>query len=631
MNGPGRYQLGERIAAGGMAEIYAATGGDGSYGGPIVIKRMLDHLATDRSFRDMFVDEARLSTRLDHPNVVRVIDFEASEAGLFLVMEYVDGPDLLLVLSRLAKAGRALPPELAVYIACHTLEALDYAHTAQANGRPLNIVHRDVSPSNILLSRRGHVKLADFGIARATERQNESASGTLKGKYGYMSPEQVAGGKLDGRSDVFSLGIVLAEMLTGRRLFMAKTDLDLLLMVRRADLTRLERYGADIPPDLSLILRRALAPDREERHRSAAELRDELTDWLSRSPQRTGAAKLSELIAELEQGGNELRRRHGAVSPGSAPGSVPTLSGTNTKFQRMEVARIRRSGREQFRVGAGAGTSVGARPPTAPPAGPDESTQPVAVVDAPRFSRIVRLESGMLGNTYLFDLLAEVVRHRHNGLLRLTSEQGNAEVFFRDGHPRLVRSTVPSHRLGEFLVSRGVLTLSQLARAVQALPMFEGRMARTLVELGLVRPIDAVNLLTDQVSHTLEEWSYWAGTYEFHAGVDSPAPDLEIHIDTYDLLSRAMELVPVDLVRGWIEAVPPVMLRGPVTLPEAFSLSLPVATAIGRLALDRSLKDELTVIGPGRGQAELLRAGYLLWRCGLLSTGRRPPPPPPGR
>ncbi len=627
MRGPGRYQLGDRIAAGGMAEIFAASGGDGSYAGPIVIKRMLDHLAGDRSFRDMFIDEARLSVRLDHPNIVRVIDFEASENGLFLVMEYVDGPDLLLVLSRLAKAGRALPPELAAYIAAHTLEALDYAHTAEANGRPLHIVHRDVSPSNILLSRRGHVKLADFGIARATERQNESATGTLKGKYGYMSPEQVAGTRLDARSDVFSLGIVLAEMLMGRRLFMAKTDLDLLLMVRRADLSRLDRYGGDIPPDLLAIVRRALAADREERYRSAAELRDELTDWLARSPQRTGAAKLSELIAELEQGGNELRRRHDATgTPGSAPGSVPTLSGTNTKFQRMEVARIRRSGREQFRVGAGAVPSVDARPPTAPPVGSDESTQPVGVVDGLRFSRIVRLDAGMLGaTTYLYDLLAEVVRHRHSGLLRFSCELGNAEVFFRDGHPRLVRSTVPSHRLGEFLVSRGVLTLSQLARAVAALPMFEGRMARTLVELGLVRPIDAVNLLTDQVAHTLEEWSYWTGTYEFHRGVDSPAPDLEIHIDTYDLLSRAMELIPVDLVRGWIEAVPPVMLRGPVALPEAFSLSVPVTAAIGRLAPDRSLKDELTATGPGRGQAELLRAGYVLWRCGLLSTGRRPP------
>ena len=625
MRGPGRYQLGERIAAGGMAEIFAATGGDGSYAGPIVIKRMLDHLAGDRTFRDMFVDEARLSTRLDHPNVVRVVDFEASEAGLFLVMEYVDGPDLLLVLSRIAKQGRALPPELAVYIAAHTLEALDYAHTATASGRPLNIVHRDVSPSNILLSRRGHVKLADFGIARATERQNESATGTLKGKYGYMSPEQVAGAKLDARSDVFSLGVVLAEMLMGRRLFIAKTDLDLLLMVRRGDLSRLDRHGAAIPADLAAILRRALAADREDRHRSAADLRDELTDWLSRSPQRTGAGKLAELIAELEQGaGGELRRRHG--STGTAPGSVPTLSGTQTRFARMEVARIRRAGREQFRVDASGAATTGARPPTAPPAGPHESTQPVSVVETLRFARSVPLARGALGTTYLYDLVAEITRHRHSGLLRLKADPGNADIFFRDGHPRLARSTVPSHRLGEFLVSRGVLNLSQLARAVAALPMFEGRMGRTLVELGLVRPIDAVNLLTDQVAHTLEEWSYWPGTYDFHAGVASPAPDLEMHIDSHDLLSRAVDLVPVDLVRGWIEAVPPVLLRGPVVLPDTFSLSAPVAAAFARLAPDRSLKDELTATGPGRGQAELLRAGYLLWRCGLLSDGRRPPP-----
>ena len=176
----GNYVLGDRLAAGGMAELFSAHSLERRFETPIVLKLMLPHLARDRSFVDMFIDEARITTRLDHPN----------------------------------------------------------------------IVHRDVSPSNILLTRRGHVKLADFGIAKAVERQHATATGTLKGKYSYMSPEQILGRELDARSDVFSMAVVLAEMLLARRLFAAPSDLDVLLMVRRADLSRLDEHGAHIPKDL---------------------------------------------------------------------------------------------------------------------------------------------------------------------------------------------------------------------------------------------------------------------------------------------------------------------------------------------------------------------------------------------
>jgi len=280
----GKYILGERIAAGGMAEVFRAEPVvTGRFEGPIVLKRMLPALANEPDFVAMFIEEARISTRLDHPNIVKVHDFDASDRGLFLVMELVDGPDLLGVLGHCANLDRALPPELAAFIACHVLEALEYAHTAMSpGGQPLRVVHRDVSPSNILLTRRGHVKLADFGIARASSlgRTREIAQGTLKGKFGYMSPEQVRGEALDGRSDVFSMGIVLAEMLMARRLFSASDDVELLLMVRRADLSRLDAYGAHMPRMLDAIVRRALAADRDKRYQSAQEFHDALVEQL---------------------------------------------------------------------------------------------------------------------------------------------------------------------------------------------------------------------------------------------------------------------------------------------------------------------------------------------------------------
>nr|MDQ3295187.1 serine/threonine protein kinase [Myxococcota bacterium] len=279
----GNYLLGDRLAAGGMAQVFHAEPVAGRLDCPIVLKQMLPALAELPEFVAMFIEEARISTTLDHPNIVKVRDFEATDRGLFLVMDLVDGPDLLAVVSRCATLRRPLAPELAAYIACHVLEALDYAHGAVSpKGQRLDVVHRDVSPSNILITRRGHVKLADFGIARASSlgRTQEIASGTLKGKFGYMSPEQVRGEPLDGRSDVFSMGIVLAEMMMLRRLFSAPNDVDLLLMVRRGDLRRLDMYGTHIPDPLLAIIRKALAVDRDDRFATADAFRNALVDWL---------------------------------------------------------------------------------------------------------------------------------------------------------------------------------------------------------------------------------------------------------------------------------------------------------------------------------------------------------------
>src|SRR3954462_8254727 len=176
-------------------------------------------------------------------------------------MEYVDGIDVLVLLREFAQRRRRVDHQLAAWIAHEVLDALDYAHNlSEENGNALGIVHRDISPSNVLMSLRGDIKLVDFGIARAKDpdRAHKSKSGTLKGKYGYMSPEQVIELPLDGRSDVFSVGVVLAELLTGRRLFAAANELDVLLMVRDAKLTRFEKYGTDIEPGLAAIVRKAL-------------------------------------------------------------------------------------------------------------------------------------------------------------------------------------------------------------------------------------------------------------------------------------------------------------------------------------------------------------------------------------
>src|SRR5690349_23322552 len=267
-----------------MAELFVATApGEHGFQKKFVIKRLLPHLVDDDTYNAMFIDEAKLTARLVHPKIAQTFELGKVDDGLYIAMEHVDGIDVLALLREFAARRRRVEPQLAAWIAHEVLDALDYAHNLTGEeGARLNIVHRDISPSNVLLSVRGDVKLVDFGIARLIDpdRAHKSKTGTLKGKYGYMSPEQVIEMPLDGRSDVFSVGVVLAELLTGRRLFAAANELDVLLMVRDAKLGRLDKYGSDIEAGLNNIVRKALKKSADERFANAAVFRDALSEWL---------------------------------------------------------------------------------------------------------------------------------------------------------------------------------------------------------------------------------------------------------------------------------------------------------------------------------------------------------------
>jgi serine/threonine-protein kinase len=293
----GRYTLVERLATGGMAEVFKAkivsTHG---FEKLLVIKRILPHLAADRTFVSMFIDEAKLTAQLVHPKIVQVTDFGEVNGQFFIALEYVDGFDALALLRASAQRQVRLPIPICMFIAIEVLDALDYAHNAcDAEGKPMQLVHRDISPSNVFISRRGDVKLGDFGIAHAQERESKTQAGTLKGKYGYMSPEQVVGGALDGRSDLFAVGIVLAEMIMGRRLFTAPNDLDVLLMVRDGRLERLDKYCRDLAPDLDALVRKGLARKVVDRFQNAADFRDALADLLFKMQFRIGPADVGRL------------------------------------------------------------------------------------------------------------------------------------------------------------------------------------------------------------------------------------------------------------------------------------------------------------------------------------------------
>ncbi|HKX11579.1 MAG TPA: serine/threonine-protein kinase [bacterium] len=298
----GRYFLLEKIASGGMAEIFRAvlTGVEG-FEKVVVIKRIHPVWSERREFITMLVDEAKLLVHLNHPNIVQVFELGREGETYYIAMEYVEGLDLRQCVQRLKALDRRLPPELALRIVIESLRGLHYAHerTLKNRGR-LGIVHRDVSPQNILLSFEGEVKVTDFGIAKAMTQTHETQTGVLKGKYAYMSPEQAVGASLDARTDVFAAGIVLYELLFARRLFAAASEVETLDKVRKAEIPW-PAESADLFPGLQAALEKALQKDPQRRFSDAESFAEALSACLPadrKGERRSLAAFLSEIFSE---------------------------------------------------------------------------------------------------------------------------------------------------------------------------------------------------------------------------------------------------------------------------------------------------------------------------------------------
>ena len=284
----GRYQLLDRIAFGGMAEIFRAKTFDHEGRAHLVaVKRVLNHLTVDDDFVRMLVDEAKITAQLHHENIARVFEFAVDKSPqgdeYFIAMEYVDGKDVRTLLDRHRAQQKPIAPEHVAWIGMEVAHALHAAHTQKDGaGRPLHIVHRDVSPSNVLLSYRGEVKLCDFGIAKATTTRVQTKTGVIKGKVKYMSPEQAMGRKLDHRSDLFSLGTVMYEMLTMAAPFVAATEVELIFAVRDARKRDAREVEPSLPEELNDILNKLMSRSRSQRFQSGAELALALRLFLDR-------------------------------------------------------------------------------------------------------------------------------------------------------------------------------------------------------------------------------------------------------------------------------------------------------------------------------------------------------------
>jgi serine/threonine-protein kinase len=273
-----RFELIAEIASGGMATVYLARlSGAGGFQRFVAIKRLHPHLANDEEFVQMFLDEARLAARLHHPNVVPILEIGESPQGYYLVMEYVEGDTLARILARSAQAGRMLPPKVSMRVCVDTIQGLHVAHEMKDDDeKPLGIVHRDVSPQNILIGMDGSARITDFGVARATTRLSTTRTGQLKGKLAYMAPEQARGADVDRRADIFAMGIVIWECLAQKRLFKGEGEADTLNRVLYEPIPSCRTANPDVPVALEAVVMRALDRDRDKRFPTASDLGDAL-------------------------------------------------------------------------------------------------------------------------------------------------------------------------------------------------------------------------------------------------------------------------------------------------------------------------------------------------------------------
>lgn len=361
----GAYTLLRRLAVGGMAEVYVAkTQGLGGFEKTVAIKVIHPRYSEDDHFVQMLVEEAKISVLLTHVNIAQTFDLGCIDQTYYIAMELIEGVDAYRILRKTRELSRAIPLDLAAYIAAEVCNGLGYAHRKRdERGRSLGIVHRDVSPQNVLVSYAGEVKLVDFGIAKAALRKAATEAGVIKGKYYYMSPEQAWGDPMDHRSDIFSLSVVLYELITGNLLYREESVPALLEKVRRAEITRPERLRPSVPKRLSDIVVKALAREPDERFQSAQEMSQALMHFVHEVHPTFTATRLSDLLGTLFP--SEVQR-HSAII------SLPSIE---VPLETQKVSQIPRG-------------SISTRAPRSRRIADDASTRIIAPRSKPHETRI---------------------------------------------------------------------------------------------------------------------------------------------------------------------------------------------------------------------------------------------------
>jgi len=572
----GPYTLLGRIAVGGMAEVYRALAPQAAADArTVVIKRMLPHIAAEAEGLEMFKKEAEIGGRVRHPNVVELLGAGDVDDVPYLVLEYVPGCDLWRLMRWLRREGHSLGIEPALLVLRELLRGLQAVHDAGAtDDAPLAIVHRDVSPSNVLLSVHGDVKLGDFGIARAVlANERPQASNQAKGKLGYLSPEQVTGKAVDQRADVFAAGVVGAELLMGRELFAGGSELAILLAIRDANIGPFTRLPID--PELKGAVAKALARDPDQRTPTAAAFAEAIGPHL-KSPESAVRRELAELV-RLASGGSdeELQRTpelsHWAAEVQPTPITDAAAAALTADGARPSVPETAEVLEHTYAVEGPDGQVRGtyrfaelAQAVTTGVLGPDDLVSidggppgplrlhptlrrhlPMATLtpvtrDAP-LAQEPDIRRNFAGGGFVRGL-AETAVNQATGLWLCEQGGSRKEVYVADGVPEFVGSNIAGEMLGEYLVARGVLSRGQLDTALGLLPRFDGRLGDTLVSLGYVEPVELFRHIATQVeAKILDLFAWTSGEASFYRGVPPPPSRFPLGLDVWAVLERGLE------------------------------------------------------------------------------------------
>jgi eukaryotic-like serine/threonine-protein kinase len=729
----GKYTLLDRIGSGGMAEIYRAkmVGAHG-FEKELAIKKILPHLTDDKEFVEMFIDEAKIMVGLVHSNIVQVYDLGEIDGQYFIGMEFVHGKDLLDVLARCAEQQLKLPLKLSLFILVEALKGLDYAHKAtDPYGRPLGLIHRDVSPSNVLLSYTGDVKIGDFGVAKAATQRTMTEAGTLKGKVGYMSPEQVKGDSIDHRSDVFSVGIMMFEILNMRRLFIGGSDLDIMLRVRDVDVDRELQQCIPLPLDLRKILARALSRQPNARYSSAMELHDDVIDFLFRHRVRVSSGDLARFMErlfakEIQQEREHRQARRPVTAFPTVPGlpappphlnspAEPPPAASPAPSARLTAHPVSLTNDNRLRYRDRAGTVHGPMDAQALVAllasssnatdgewvaqgtGPwirlqdmpelhtavvERRSHPAPAAYAPPPRRSPLQASGGLptpsyqppgsapnlnpsftdpppstgagralfdaGGSYLGSavgalpsssvrqgvvgdqeavafggLLMELLRDRATGRLKVTNSGRTKELQLKQGNPVEVSSNNNAELLGNFLVREGVVTETQIQRALQRSRRFGGRLGDALVADRVILSHVLYQYLFRQAKAKIFDVFAWPqADFEFTPQDIAEPTSFPLGLETLELIIEGVRsYTPIASLEAFFERHGRRVMRrtlAPTVHMDSLRLSareLRIATALE----GRNVQQLALQLQPSRVQPEeIYRLAFLLLQLDLI-------------
>ena len=632
----GPYELGERLGTGGMAEVYVARrAGPHGFAKRFAVKRILPQLARDSRFVAMFCDEARIAAQLCHPNIVQVVDFGEFNGEVFMAMEHVDGLSLAKLLRSVAARGERFPLGAGLYIAHEVLRALSFAHEAcDDHGRSLGIVHRDVSPGNILIGRAGEVKLTDFGIVLSSFVDRRTYPGELKGKLGYMSPEQVIGSDVDARSDLFTVGIVLAEMLLARPLFPGQTEIDVLTRIYEADVRVLDKFGAELREDLREVLRTVLAREPRERFQSAAEFAERLRDIA-----RSAGMTLSDVelvpwlhgLAVLPSSSGTREISVPAALPRPRPKRPPEAArwvahtsggGRSTPIATRELAALLCTGRYTAEtLVTSSGTAKRAL-------GAIRELAPLAARGAYRFRERVEERAAWhrpLDRARLPALLFELVQGGATGMLVARAGAREKRVFFASGQPCFVASTQRAELLGERLVAAGSVQAVDVEDALDAcVKEPTRRLGDALVAARRLKSSALLRALIKQLEARFVELGTWnQGELWLVPNATSDEEVPRAPVGGAALISRAVrECYAAPELEAHLASVRDApLLRGVAGLVDVLRLGL---TSAERAAIEMAPVGSLEVLC-ARAQStesvsreDALRAVFVGLSCGLL-------------